>query len=185
MTGITNEEEEKLLVEEVIKSMLEALAGIMGLKESAVADIDFEKAAKYRDDGDALKKLIAKLEEPLKRRDPWPPAKKIKHMYAREMTSGRQYKLLGNYRRENGAQKVVEFDRASFDNRLYLVHPRGDLDMQSMSGLEPDAEVQIVSETSTDGLCPACGAKVEPTCNPDNPVCRQHKHMCDCGWMGD
>lgn len=106
-------------------------------------------------------------------------------MLARQMQVSRQYKLKDT--KKDGRRRVIEYDRPSGGGgKFAIVHERGELDMQSSYGIPWDEEVEEVAEvTNEHGNCPACDRPVEPTNNPDNPVCRRNNVMCDCGWMGN
>ena len=94
---------------------------------------------------------------------------------AKDMVPGRQYKLSKRHVAE------AEFDNGQF----FVVHERGELDLQSKFGVDYSEEVEEVSEYSTKfGRCPACYGPTEPVNNPDNPVCCSNDLMCSCGWMG-
>jgi hypothetical protein len=105
---------------------------------------------------------------------------------AREMQIGQQYRIT-NENKPHGIQ-VVEYSHPSNTPGkigFACVTERGDLDFQSLFGIDWDREVHPIPDMVKEDKCPACGEKLERTNNPDNPVCLQNDSMCSCGWMGN
>jgi hypothetical protein len=107
-------------------------------------------------------------------------------MIARDMKVGCQYQIKSKFKHQ-GCQ-VVEYSHRSNspgNPGFACVHERGELDFQSLIGIGWTEEVEPMPDVVYEDKCPACGTPLQPTYNPDNPVCRRNNSPCDCGWMGN